>query len=158
MPDAASPGTSVSVSLTGTRLGRFVIGERLGKGGMGEVYRAEDTRLKRTVALKRLSPSLRSDPLYRRRFQEEAERASRFADSHVAAIFDVIDEHDETLLVMEYVEGKTLRKRLQDPMSLEDFLKIAIECAEALLAADRVGIVHCDIKPENIMLSTSGSV
>ena len=125
---------------------------------MGEVYRAEDTRLKRTVAIKRLSPYLRSDPLYRRRFQEEAERASRFTDSHVAAIYDVIDEQGETLLVMEFVEGETLRRRLHEPMSLDDFLKIAIECAEALVAADHVGIVHCDIKPENIMLSTSGIV
>jgi serine/threonine-protein kinase len=125
---------------------------------MGEVYRADDTRLKRTVAVKRLSPYLRSDPLYRRRFQEEAERASRFTDPHVAAIYDVIDEQGETLLVMEYVEGQTLRRRLHEPMSVEDFLKIAIECAEALVAADQVGIVHCDIKPENIMLSTSGIV
>lgn len=125
---------------------------------MGEVYRAEDTRLKRMVALKRLSPSLRSDPVYRHRFQEEAERASRFSDSHVAAIYDVIDEHEETLLVMEYVEGTTLRRRLKEPMSLDEFLRIAIQCAEALVAADRVGIVHCDIKPENIMLSTSGNV
>jgi serine/threonine protein kinase/tetratricopeptide (TPR) repeat protein len=154
----ASPATSVASSLSGRTVGRFVIGERLGKGGMGEVYRAEDTRLKRTVALKRLSPYLRSDPLYRRRFQEEAERASRFADPHVAAIYDVLDEQEETLLVMEYVEGKTLRHRLHDPMSLDEFLKIAIECAQALVAADHVGIVHCDIKPENIMLSSSGTV
>ena len=156
MSEQASPATSVSTSLSGQTVGRFVIGERLGKGGMGEVYRAEDTRLKRTVAIKRLSPHLRSDPLYRRRFQEEAQRASRFTDPHVAAIYDVIDEQGETLLVMEYVKGQTLRRRLHEPMSMEDFLKIAIECAEALVAADRVGIVHCDIKPENVMLSTSG--
>jgi serine/threonine protein kinase/tetratricopeptide (TPR) repeat protein len=158
MTEQASPATSVSTSLSGQVLGRFVIGERLGKGGMGEVYRAEDTRLKRAVAIKRLSPYLRSDPLYRRRFQEEAERASRFTDPHVAAIYDVMDEQGETLLVMEFVEGQTLRRRLHQPMSLDDFLRIAIECAEALVAADRVGIVHCDIKPENIMLSTSGVV
>lgn len=154
----AATGSPSSSYLTGRTVGRFVIGERLGKGGMGEVYRAEDTRLKRMVALKRLSPSLRSDPVYRHRFQEEAERASRFSDSHVAAIYDVIDEHEETLLVMEYVEGTTLRRRLKEPMSLDEFLKIAIQCAEALVAADRVGIVHCDIKPENIMLSSSGNV
>jgi len=125
---------------------------------MGEVYRAEDTRLKRTVALKRLSPYLRVDSAYRSRFQEEAERASRFTDPHVAAIYDVMDEQDETLLVMEYVEGQTLRRRLHDPMNLDEFLKIAVECAEALVAADHVSIVHCDIKPENIMLSTAGNV
>lgn len=151
-------GIASSSSLTGRTVGRFVIGERLGKGGMGEVYRAEDTRLKRAVALKRLPPYLRSDSVYRSRFQEEAERASRFTDPHVAAIYDVMDEQDETLLVMEYVEGQTLRRRLRDPMSLDEFLKIAVECAEALVAADHVGIVHCDIKPENIMLSTAGNV
>ncbi len=160
MTEQSSPVPRVdsSTSLTGRIVGRFMISERLGKGGMGEVYRAEDTRLKRTVAIKRLSPYLRSDPLYRRRFQEEAERGSRFTDAHVAAIYDVIDEHEETLLVMEYVEGTTLRRRLKEPMSLDEFLKIAVACAEALVAADRVGIVHCDIKPENIMLSTAGSV
>ena len=74
------PSSSPEESLSGTVVGRFRILERLGKGGMGEVYRAEDTRLKRTVALKRLAPALRADSVYRRRFQEEAERASRFSD------------------------------------------------------------------------------
>jgi len=145
-------------SLTGSTIGRFVIGERLGKGGMGEVYRAQDTRLKRTVALKRLSPSLRSDPLYRRRFEEEAEHASRFSDAHVAAIHDVVDEQGETFLVMEFVEGQTLRQRLHETMSVEEFFTIAVQCTEALVAAHEHGIVHCDIKPENIMLSTDGQV
>jgi eukaryotic-like serine/threonine-protein kinase len=93
-------------TLSGTVCGRFVIGELLGKGGMGEVYRAEDTKLKRAVALKRLAPHLRADAIYRRRFLEEAERASRFADSHIAAIHDVLEEKGEILLVMEYVEGE----------------------------------------------------
>jgi len=80
-----------SESLSGAVVGRFVIGDRLGKGGMGEVYLAEDTRLKRQVALKRLAPSLRADAVYRHRFQEEAQRASRFTDSHVAALYDVME-------------------------------------------------------------------
>jgi len=125
---------------------------------MGEVYRAEDTKLKRTVALKRLAPALRADSVYRRRFQEEAERASRFSDSHVAAVYDVLEEHGEIFLVLEYVEGETLRNRLRRPVSLEEFFTIAIQCGEALNAAHQRGIVHCDIKPENIMLTKSGQV
>src|SRR5689334_9620313 len=155
---SSAAGSALAGSLTGRTIGRFVIGERLGKGGMGEVYRADDTRLKRAVALKRLSPSLRSDPLYRRRFQEEAERASSLNDQHVAALYDVIEQDGEILLVMEFVEGQTLRQRLREPMTLDDFLTIAIECAEALVAAHARGIVHCDIKPENIMLAGGNRV
>jgi len=99
-------------TLSGTIGGRFLIVERLGKGGMGEVYRAEDTKLKRSVALKRLGPHLRSDTAYRLRFLEEAERASRLSDSHVAAVHDVLEERGEIFLVMEYVEGENLRNRL----------------------------------------------
>jgi eukaryotic-like serine/threonine-protein kinase len=100
-------------SLSGSVIGRFRIGDRLGKGGMGEVYRAEDTKLKRTVALKRLAPTLRADSLYRRRFLEEAERASRFTDAHVAAVYDVLEENGEIFLILEYVEGQNLRQRLR---------------------------------------------
>lgn len=145
-------------SLSGMVVGRFRIGERLGKGGMGEVYRAEDTKLKRTVALKRLAPSLRADSLYRHRFLEEAERASRFGDAHVAAVYDVVEEHGEIFLILEYVEGQNLRQRLREPLSLDEFFTIAIQCAEALVSAHRHGIVHCDIKPENIMLTSTGQV
>jgi len=145
-------------SLSGSVVGRFRIGERLGTGGMGEVYRAEDTKLKRTVALKRLAPSLRSDSLYRHRFLEEAERASRFSDSHVAAVYDVLEEQGEIFLILEYVEGENLRQRLRQPLSLDEFFTIAIQCAEALVSAHKQGIVHCDIKPENIMLTNEGQV
>ena len=160
MPEYRSPTSDSEVSglLTGSTIGRFAIGERLGKGGMGEVYRAEDTRLKRTVALKRLSPHLRLDPLYRRRFEAEAERASRFNDAHVAAVYDVIDEEGEIFLVMEFVEGQNLRQRLNEPMSLSQFLAIAVQCVQGLVAAHEHGIVHCDIKPENIMLTSDGQV
>lgn len=145
-------------SLSGTVVGRFRIAERLGQGGMGEVYRAEDTKLKRTVALKRLAPSLRADSLYRRRFLEEAERASRFGDAQVAAVYDVLEEHGEIFLILEYVEGQNLRQRLRQPLSLDEFFTIAMQCAEALVSAHRHGIVHCDIKPENIMLTSAGKI
>ncbi len=145
-------------SLSGTVVGRFRIGERLGKGGMGEVYRAEDTKLKRTVALKRLAPSLRADSLYRHRFLEEAERASRFGDAQVAAVYDVLEDHGEIFLILEFVEGQNLRQRLRQPLSLDEFFQIAMQCAEALVSAHGHGIVHCDIKPENIMLTTAGKI
>src|SRR5450432_884257 len=138
--------------------GRFRVESRVGGGGMGEVYRAFDTRLKRPIALKRLSPSLRNDPVYRRRFHEEAENASRLSDPHVASIYDVLDEDDETFLVMEFVEGETLRQRLTRPVTLEAFLDLGMQCASALAAAHRAGIVHADIKPENIMLTPRGQV
>jgi serine/threonine protein kinase/tetratricopeptide (TPR) repeat protein len=154
----AAISTQNAESLSGTLIGRFRIGERLGKGGMGEVYLAQDTKLKRLVALKRLAPQLRADSGYRRRFLEEAERASRFSDSHVAALYDVLEESSEIFLVMEYVEGENLRQRLRRPISLQEFFDIATQCGEGLAAAHARGIVHCDIKPENIMLTAAGQV
>ena len=156
-PTLAS-STQPQDSLSGKVVGRFRIGERLGKGGMGEVYSAEDTKLKRTVALKRLAPALRADSLYRHRFLEEAERASRFGDAHVAAVYDVLEEHGEIFLILEYVEGQNLRQRLREPLSLDEFFTIAFQCSEALVSAHKHGIVHCDIKPENIMLTSAGRV
>jgi eukaryotic-like serine/threonine-protein kinase len=139
-------------------VGRFLICELLGTGGMGEVYRAEDTMLKRSVALKRMAPSLRADPLFRERFFREAERASRFTDAHVAAIYDVLEDNGEAFLVMEYVEGQTLRQRLCQRLKLDEILEIAEQCTEALAVASSHGVVHCDIKPENIMLTPTGHV
>jgi serine/threonine protein kinase/tetratricopeptide (TPR) repeat protein len=144
--------------LSGTIAGRFLIGECLGKGGMGEVYRARDTKLKRTVALKRLAPHLRADPEYRLKFQAEATRSSRFSDPHIASMYDVFEAQGEIFLVMEYVEGETLRLHLQRGVKLEQFFDVAMQCSEALIAAHEQGIVHCDIKPENIMLTSHGQV
>ncbi len=144
--------------LSGTTIGRFAIQELLGKGGMGEVYRASDLRLKRQVALKRIAPHLRGDKRSRERLWKEAEWASRLSDPHIAAVHDVIEEENELFIVMEYVEGRTLRRRLAEPISILEFLPIATECALALAAAHNAGVVHRDIKPENIMLTTSGQV
>jgi len=150
--------TPADNSLSGTVAGRFLIRGRLGAGGMGEVYRAEDIRLKRSVALKRMSPHLRADRLYRERFFKEAERASGLTGEHVAAIYDVLEDNGEIFLVMEYVDGETLRERLHRPLPLEEFLHIARQCADALMVAHARGIVHCDLKPENIMLTATQQV
>ena len=112
-------------SLTGTIAGRFEIENRVGTGGMGEVYRAQDTRLKCAVALKRLSPALRNDALYRRRLMEEAQRAVRLRnDPRVAAVYDVLETKDEIFLIMEFVEGETLRQRLARPIQLLSLIHI----------------------------------
>jgi eukaryotic-like serine/threonine-protein kinase len=155
--DVTKPPTSAG-SLTGMAVGRFRIGERLGAGGMGEVYRAEDTKLKRPVAIKRMSAPLRADPHYREYFFKEAERASQLNDRNIAGIYDVLEENNEIFLLMEYVEGQTLRQRLQKPVQIEQFLNLAVQCAGALAAAHAHGIVHCDVKPENIMLTPAGQV
>jgi tRNA A-37 threonylcarbamoyl transferase component Bud32/Flp pilus assembly protein TadD len=144
--------------LTGRTIGRFVIRARVGHGAMGEVYRAEDTRLKRTVALKRIAPALRVDPLFRERLAHEAELASRLNDPHVAAVYDIFEEGQETFLVMEYVEGETLRERLRRRLSLAEFFEIATQCAAALATAHDHGILHGDLKPPNIVLTPKGQV
>src|SRR5437868_5204022 len=154
---AAKPAVP-SESLIGMTIGRFLIKERLGLGGMGEVYRAEDTVLKRSVALKRIAPQFRADSKYRERFLKEAERASSLSDQHIAAIYDVLEQQGEMFLVMEFVQGESLRKRIAKPFSAEDFFNLSTQCALALAAAHERGILHCDIKPENIMISPAGLV
>lgn len=144
--------------LTGTSVGRYIIRARIGTGGMGEVYLAEDTRLKRFVAIKRLAPKLQADERFHQRFLKEAERASALNHPNIAAIYDVLEEKNEVLLVMENIEGNTLRQRIKEPLSLENFYSMALQCAEGLAAAHEKGIVHGDIKPENIMLTPEGRV
>jgi tetratricopeptide (TPR) repeat protein len=144
--------------LTGQTVGRFAVRARLGAGGMGEVYRADDTALKRPVALKRVAPALRADAYYRQRLLKEAERAAGLSDPHIAGVYDVLEEAGEVFLVLEYVEGRTLRQRLAQPLGLAEFYAVARQCAEALVAAHAHGIVHRDLKPENIMVTTADQV
>src|SRR5436305_13880325 len=145
-------------NLIGSTVGRFVVLAQLGEGGMGEVFRARDTKLNRIVAIKRLHVPDRNSAAVKSRMLAEAERASRANHPNIATVYDVIEEHDEVLLVMAYAEGHTLRSRLHKPITVEEAVRIAAACADALAAAHKHGVIHCDIKPENVMLTADGSV
>lgn len=141
----------------GTRLGHYEIVSPAGIGGMGEVYRALDTRLDRTVALKVLRTRHEGDPLLRKRFEREARAISKLSHPNICTLLDVGTEGDVDFLVMEYLEGETLGQRLvRGPMGLERSLEIGVAVAEALDKAHRMSIVHRDLKPQNIMLTESG--
>jgi tetratricopeptide (TPR) repeat protein len=142
----------------GSTVGRFRIEALLGSGGMGEVYRAYDTALQRPVAIKRMFARDEKAVADRSRFLREGQRASALNHPNIAAIYDVIEEKDDVLLVMEFIAGSTLRAQLGAPMPLNRFFPIALQCVEALAAAHSKGILHGDVKPENIMLTPSGQV
>ena len=142
---------------SGARLGPYEILSPLGAGGMGEVYKAKDTRLERTVAVKVLPQRLSSSPEVRQRFEREAKTISQLSHAHICALYDVGSEGDVEYLVMEYLEGETLLDRLaKGPLSPEQTLRYGGEIADALDKAHRQGIVHRDLKPGNVMLTKSG--
>ena len=142
----------------GTKLGPYEIQAPLGAGGMGEVYRARDTRLERTVAVKVLPDHLSCDPESRQRFEREARTISSLNHPHICALYDIGTQDGIDFLVMEYLEGQTLADRLQrGALPVEEVLEIGIEIADALDKAHRQGIVHRDLKPSNIMLTKSGA-
>jgi serine/threonine-protein kinase len=157
-PPAAAPEDAAADALTGTTVGRFVISKRLGAGGMGQVYGAEDSTLKRFVAIKRMSPGSHSDAADRKRLLKEAQRVSALNHPNIGAMYDVVEHAGELWLVMEYVEGETLRHRLKHPISTDEFFAIATQCCEGLQAAHEKGIIHGDIKPENIMIASGNRV
>jgi len=141
----------------GARLGPYEILAPLGAGGMGEVYRARDTRLERTVAVKVLPSHLSSSPEVRQRFEREARTISQLSHPHICALYDVGREGETEYLVIEYIEGKTLTDRLaKGPLPLDQALRCGIQIADALDRAHRQGIVHRDLKPGNVMLTKSG--
>jgi serine/threonine-protein kinase len=148
----------MSVSV-GTRLGSLEITALLGKGGMGEVYRARDAKLKREVAIKLLPDQLSRDPNRVSRFQIEAEVLASLNHPNIAAIYD-LEEADQTrFLVLELVEGQTLAERIQrGPVPIEEALSIAKEICQALEAAHENGIVHRDLKPANVKVTPDGKV
>ncbi len=142
----------------GTRLGPYEVQSALGAGGMGEVYRARDTRLDRTVAVKVLPGHMSSDPGLRQRFDREARVISALQHPHICTLHDVGHQNGVDYLVMEYLEGQSLAERLsRGPLPLEQALKIGIQIADALDRAHQRGIVHRDLKPGNIMLAESGA-
>jgi eukaryotic-like serine/threonine-protein kinase len=142
----------------GTKLGPYEIQTAIGAGGMGEVYRARDPRLERTVAIKVLPTHLNSSPELRARFEREAKAISGLQHPNICVLYDVGTQGDVDFLVMEYLEGETLYARLaRKPLTPDEALKIAIEIADALDKAHRSGIVHRDLKPGNVMLTKSGA-
>jgi Tol biopolymer transport system component/predicted Ser/Thr protein kinase len=141
----------------GVRLGPYEILSPLGAGGMGEVYKARDTRLERTVAVKVLPEHLSSSADVRQRFEREAKTISALSHPHICALYDVGNQDGVEYLVMEYLEGETLADRLaKGPLPLEQTLRYGTEIADALDKAHRQGIVHRDLKPGNVMLTKSG--
>src|SRR5262245_52820688 len=141
-----------------TRLGAYEIVALIGSGGMGEVYRATDIRLARTVAIKVLPDHVASDPDLKPRFEREAKTLAALSHPHICPVFDVGRQDGIDFLVMEYLEGQTLADRLvKGALPIDQALQIAIQIADALDKAHRAGIVHRDLKPGNIMLTKSGA-
>ncbi len=141
--------------MIGESLGPYKIIELLGAGGMAEVYLGEDTRLGRKVAIKVLPPEFASDPERLARFEQEARAAAALNHPHIAAVFDVGTEGDTHFIVQEYLEGQSLRERLdkEGALPLDKALDLAIEVGEALIAAHKAGIIHRDLKPDNIFVT-----
>src|SRR4029077_19537718 len=140
----------------GTRLGPYEIVSLLGAGGMGEVYRARDTRLDRTVAIKVLPASLAENVQLRARFEREARAISALSHPGICALYDVGNDGGIEYLVMEYLEGESLAQRLsRGPLPPTLVLRYGSQIAEALQQAHRAGITHRDLKPGNIMLTSA---
>src|SRR4030088_1648809 len=144
--------------LPGRRLGPYEILSAIGAGGMGEVYRARDTRLNRIVAIKVLPTHLADRPELRERFEREARTIASLNHPHICVLFDIGHQDEIDYLVMEYLEGESLAQRLlKGSLPLEQVLQFAIEIADALDKAHRKGVTHRDLKPGNIMLTKTGT-
>ncbi|OFW11251.1 MAG: hypothetical protein A3H96_25780 [Acidobacteria bacterium RIFCSPLOWO2_02_FULL_67_36] len=145
--------------MLGQTLGRFTILDELGRGGMGVVYKAHDTRLDRDVALKLLPPDRVADPERRRRFEQEAKAASALQHPNIVTIYDITREGDRDVIVMEYVPGSTLDRLIgRKGLRLGEALGYSVQIADGLSKAHAAGIVHRDLKPSNVMVSGDGTV
>jgi serine/threonine-protein kinase len=145
--------------MVGRTVAHYQLTDKLGAGGMGEIYRAQDTRLSRVVAIKVLPDSHVGDPERRRRFLQEARAASALNHPNIITIHDIVFEGDTAFMVMELISGKTLSELLAaGPMSVSDVLRYAAQMADALAAAHDAGIIHRDLKPGNVMVTQRGLV
>src|SRR5437867_4316957 len=143
----------------GAKLGRYEIRSKIGAGGMGEVYLAQDTKLDRKVALKILPADVAAHPDRMRRFVQEAKAASALNHPNIITIYEIDETDSGHFIATEFIDGETLRERLRSaPMKLGEVLDVAAQIASALSAAHAVGIVHRDVKPENVMLRRDGIV
>jgi eukaryotic-like serine/threonine-protein kinase len=148
--------------IPGTRLSAYEILAPIGAGGMGEVYKARDSRLDRTVAVKILPSHVASDPTLRLRFEREAKALAAISHPHICSVYDVgqaiTDQGTVDYLVMEHLEGETLAARLlRGSLPIADALRYGIQIADALDKAHRKGVIHRDLKPGNIILTASGA-
>src|SRR5258708_3911888 len=144
--------------MTGRTLGNYEVLDKLGEGGMGEVWRARDTRLNRTVALKVLPAGMASDPSRRQRFEQEARALAALNHPNIVAVYDIGHSEGLSYIVSELVDGESLRKTIdRGPLPSRKLIDVAVQTAEALAAAHALGIVHRDLKPENIMVTGTAS-
>ena len=145
--------------MIGRTISQYRITEKLGGGGMGVVYKAQDTKLDRAVALKFLPPHLSKDPEANKRFVREAKAASALDHPNICTIYDIgEDDEGQLFIAMAFYEGQTLKYRLADGLSVDQCVDIAIQAAEGLERAHEAGIVHRDIKPPNLMVTDRGRV